>query len=69
MSPLKVGEIVEVSAMVDMDDCENEIFVLVQFAKRELAVPLMQLQPIDADESTTEAIGDWHYWVGQGYQF
>jgi hypothetical protein len=19
------------------------------------------------DESTTEAIGDWHYWVAQGY--
>jgi len=69
MSPLKVGKIVEVSAMADMDDCEKEIFVLVQFAKRELAVPLIQLQPIDADESTTEAIEDWHYWVGQGYQF
>ena len=22
---------------------------------------------IDPDESTKEAIGDWHYWVAQGY--
>lgn len=69
MSPLKVGEIIEVSAMADMDDCEKEMFVMVQFMKRELAVPLMQLQPTDADESTLEAVGDWHYWMGQGYQF
>jgi hypothetical protein len=22
---------------------------------------------VDPDESTAEAIGDWHYWVAQGY--
>jgi hypothetical protein len=34
-----------------------------------VAVPLSQLTALDADESTTEAIDDWHYWVAQGYQF
>ena len=24
---------------------------------------------IDADEATTEAIDDWHYWLAQGYTF
>jgi len=35
---------------------------------RNLAVPLSQLAAIDADESTAEAIGEWHYWVAQGYR-
>ncbi|MGD0225063.1 MAG: calcium-binding protein [Terriglobia bacterium] len=24
---------------------------------------------MDVDESTAEAIADWHYWVAQGYCF
>jgi hypothetical protein len=30
---------------------------------------LSQLAAVDADESTVEAIADWHYWVAQGYLF
>ena len=45
------------------------MFVIIRFMDRRLAIPLAQLQPIDADESTMEAIEDWHYWMGQGYQF
>ena len=30
---------------------------------------LSQLAAIDVDQSTAEAIGDWHYWVAQGYLF
>jgi len=33
------------------------------------ALALSQLVAIDPDESTTDAIGDWHYWVAQGYLF
>jgi hypothetical protein len=33
------------------------------------AAPLSQLTALDTNESTTEAIGDWHYWVAQGYCF
>jgi hypothetical protein len=42
---------------------------LVRWQSRSLAVPLSQLTAIDADESTIEAIGDWHYWLAQGYSF
>jgi len=33
---------------------------------RNMAVPLSQLAALDPDESTDEAIVDWHYWVAQG---
>ena len=36
---------------------------------RTMAVPLSQLVAVNPDESTAEAIGDWHYWVAQGYCF
>jgi hypothetical protein len=36
---------------------------------RNVAVPLSQLTPLDADESTSEAVSDWHYWIAQGYLF
>jgi hypothetical protein len=32
-------------------------------------VPLSQLVAINPDQSTAEAIGDWHYRVAQGYCF
>jgi Calcium binding len=28
----------------------------------------MQVEGIDADEETQQAIEDWHYWVKQGYE-
>jgi len=43
--------------------------VLTRWKGRNVAVSLSQLTPLDADESTAEAIGDWHYWVAQGYCF
>ena len=42
------------------------MLVLIRWQGRKMAVPLSQLAAIDPDESTTEAIGDWHYWVAQG---
>jgi hypothetical protein len=45
------------------------MLVLIQCHGRNVAVPLHQLTAIDADESTAEAIADWHYWVAQGYCF
>ncbi|MGA2118649.1 MAG: calcium-binding protein [Bryobacteraceae bacterium] len=32
-----------------------------------MAVPLSQLAAVDPDDSTAEAIADWHYWVAQSY--
>jgi hypothetical protein len=41
----------------------------VEVRSRNVAVPLSQLTSTDADESTVEAIGDWHYWLAQGFCF
>jgi len=35
-------------------------------AGRTMADPRSQLNAIDPDESTHEAINDWHYWMAQG---
>ena len=45
------------------------MLVLIRWQGRKLAVPLSQLAAIDVDKSTADAIGDWHYWVAQGYLF
>lgn len=69
ISPLKVKDKVEVIGLPPENECEREVFVTIRWEKGELAVPLSQLQPVGADEQTAQAVGDWHYWVGQGYQF
>jgi hypothetical protein len=48
------------------DVCEHDMLVQIRWQGRKMAVPLSQLAAIDPDESTKEAIGDWHYWVSQG---
>lgn len=66
VSPLRKGETVEVIRMAAEDACEHDMLVQIRWQGRRTAVPLSQLEAIDADESTQEAIGDWHYWVAQG---
>jgi hypothetical protein len=68
-SPLQRGEVVEVTGMAPEEDSEHDMLVDVQWQGRRLAVPLSQLEGIDVDEATQEAIGDWHYWVARGYEF
>jgi hypothetical protein len=67
VSPLRKGETVEVLRMAGDDACEHDMLVQIRWQARKMAVPLSQLEAIGADESTQEAIGDWHYWVVQGY--
>jgi hypothetical protein len=67
VSPLRKGEIVEVLGMAVEDACEHDMLVQIRWQGRNMAVPLSQLVAIDPDESTAEAIGDWHYWIAQGY--
>ena len=69
VSPLRKGETVEVQRLASEDACVSDMLVLIRWQRRKMAVPLSQLTALDADPSTTEAIGDWHYWVAQGYQF
>jgi hypothetical protein len=53
--------------MAEKDACEHEMLVQIRWRGRKMAIPLSQLNAIDPDESTNEAISDWHYWVSQGY--
>ena len=45
------------------------MLVLIRWQGRNMAVPLSQLAALNPHQSTNEAIGDWHYWVSQGYLF
>src|SRR4051794_2977063 len=69
VSPLSVGDEVEVVGMPPERECEREMFVSIRWGKRNLAVPLAQLEVIEADDETREAVEDWHYWVGMGHEF
>jgi len=68
-SPLRKGETVEVRGLAPEDSCAHGMLVLIRWHGRNVAVPLSQLTATDADESTVEAIGDWHYWLAQGSCF
>ena len=66
-SPLRKSESIEVLRMASEIACEHDMLVQIRRQGRKLAVPLSQLTAIEPDESTDEAISDWHYWVAQGY--
>jgi hypothetical protein len=68
ISPLHKGDEIEIQGMASEDECQHEMFVMMRWERRGLAVPLSQVKPFaDADKETREAIADWRYWVGQGY--
>ena len=69
VSPLRIREEVNVLGMAPEKECESEMFVRVRWRGRNLAVPLSQLEPLAADRKTKEAVADWHYWLGRGYEF
>lgn len=68
-SPLKVGEEIEVIGMPPGEEDEPTMRVMIRWQGREFAVPLQQLEGVQVDEETQQAIEDWHYWVEQGQQF
>jgi hypothetical protein len=68
-SPLRKGDSVEIRKMAHEDSCSTDILVMTRWNNRTIVVPLFRLKPIGVDESTTQAIEDWHYWVAQGYCF
>jgi hypothetical protein len=68
-SPLRKGDTVEIRKMAPEDSCASDMLVMTRWSNRAVAVPLSQLKPVGADESTSQAIEDWHYWIAQGYCF
>lgn len=69
ISPLEEGEEVEAVAMAPIDECESSMFVEVEWNGRPLAVPLAQLEAVDAGAATWQATEDWRYWAERGYEF
>ena len=71
-SPLKAGECVTVTGMLDDDELAgslSEMHVVIEWQGRTLGVPLEQLIGVGVDNETAEAVSDWHYWVAQGRQY
>jgi Calcium binding len=66
ISPLQVGDEVDVVGMAPEEECQHEMFVLIPWERRTLAVPLAQLEGVAVDEPTLQVIEDWQYWVVQG---
>lgn len=69
ISPLQVGDEVELTSMAPEEECQREIFVMTPWEKDGLAVPLSQLEFLHGDDETRDAMEDWAYWVEMGYQF
>ena len=69
ISPLHVGDEVEVIGMAPEEDCAAEMFVMMRWERDGLGVPLAQLAVLHADAATRQAVEDWHYWIDQGYAF
>jgi hypothetical protein len=67
-SPLEIGEKVEVQGMSGEEYCESDMYVDIAWKGKSLAIPLYNLEPVDADANTVEIVGDWHYWKKRGYQ-
>lgn len=67
ISALELNEEVKVVGMASDEECLHEMFVLIPWKRRKLAVPLMQLEGINVDEETQQAIEDWQYWVERGH--
>ena len=69
ITPLRVGDEVEIVGMAPEEECRHEMFVLTPWEpRRTLAIPLAQLEVVSADEETAQAVDDWRYWVSRGYE-
>jgi hypothetical protein len=66
ISPLREGEEVPVVGMTDGVVSSREMFVLVEWMDRGFGAPLSQLEVLDVDQDTRDAVDDWHYWNGDG---
>ena len=69
ISPLRVGDEIEVIGMAPEGECQHEVFVMIRWERGGLAVPLFQIRGVATDKPTRQGIEDWHYWVKQGYEF
>lgn len=70
ISVLRIGDEIEILGMAPESECEHEMFVETRWERRNLAIPLSQIEPIRAtDPASRQAVADWHYWIARGYTF
>jgi hypothetical protein len=73
VSPLQVGDQVDVLRMAPQEECRCDMFVMIRWGLPEgrqgLGVPLSQLEVIHGSASVRQAVEDWRYWVDRGYEF
>lgn len=50
--------------LTDEKDCMSEVFVRIEWMDRDFGVPLTQLELLDVDSETQEAVADLYYWSG-----
>ncbi|MFN6566143.1 calcium-binding protein [Nostoc minutum NIES-26] len=64
---------VEVLGMAPDDECLKDMYVEVVYPdgtdEDVFSAKLSEIEAIDADSETQEAIADWHYWLARGYKF
>ena len=64
--PREPGFRVVVYVVGMIDEVVSEMFVQIEWMDRKFGVPLPQLEPVNPDTNTREAINDWHYWESDG---
>lgn len=69
ISPLRIDDEVDIIGMAPEEECGHEMFVMMRWAGRGMAVPLSQLRTLEGDEQSRQAVEDWHSWVHRGYRF
>ncbi|WP_066376844.1 calcium-binding protein [Anabaena sp. CA = ATCC 33047] len=64
---------VEVLGMAPEDDCLKDMYVEVAYIGGKdddvYSAKLSDIEAIDVDAETQEAIADWMYWLARGYKF
>jgi hypothetical protein len=64
---------VEVLGMAPDDECLKDMYVEVAVINGKdddvYSAKLSEIQAIDVDDETQEAIADWLYWLARGYKF
>jgi hypothetical protein len=68
-APLNEGDTLTVLELADVAACREQIMITADYNGQPFTIPLAHLDPLDADEETTEAVADWHYWLARGYEF
>lgn len=63
MNPILCGN------RIRRDDCLHDMLVNINWEGDELSVPLSQLEGLNVDAKTQQALKDWQYWLAQGYCF